>query len=144
MRLTVPLCAAVLLVTACQSAPAPVTDGAYRAFASSLGTVDDSMVVIDASVLTVTTGDIVQSARVGDADGTYTLCPPEGTGEALRLDQPLTIGELVLAEPAVFGDCGATQPARVTIVDLDSAAETTGPFPFTRWMEFCDVTDPDC
>jgi hypothetical protein len=32
----------------------------------------------------------------------------------------------------------------VTVVDLASADGTIGPFPFTRWVEFCDTTDPDC
>jgi hypothetical protein len=32
---------------------------------------------------------------------------------------------------------------RVTVVDLE-ATDTDLGFPFTRWAELCDVTDPDC
>jgi hypothetical protein len=49
-----------------------------------------------------------------------------------------------LASPAVVGDCGQTTPKRVTLVDLDSYDEAGGPFKYTRWVEFCDTTDPDC
>jgi hypothetical protein len=36
------------------------------------------------------------------------------------------------------------KPTRVTVIDLDSFDKAGGPFGFTRWVEFCNITDPDC
>ena len=52
------------------------------------------------------------------------------------------IGDLELAEPAIFGDCGEARPIRVTVVDLSAVGD--GQFPFQRWAEFCDIADADC
>lgn len=56
----------------------------------------------------------------------------------------MNVGDVAMARPAVFGDCGTTKPARLTIVDLDSASADAKPLAFTRWAEFCNGNDPDC
>ncbi len=61
----------------------------------------------------------------------------------MSLDAPLSVDGVVFTRPALVGDCGQTTPVRVTLVDLD-ATDTSLRFPFTRWAEFCDLTDPDC
>lgn len=48
---------------------------------------------------------------------------------------PITIGRVTVRRPALFADCGATSPKRITLVDLDRRE---------LWAEFCDVADPDC
>ncbi len=55
----------------------------------------------------------------------------------------MTVGDLTLVAPAMFGDCGDSAPELVTVVDLDSATES-GPLPFSRWIEFCNVESADC
>lgn len=60
----------------------------------------------------------------------------------MPLDIPLSVGEVDLGSPAVYGDCGQTSPERVTLVDLESRADTLPPF--SSWVEFCLGSEPDC
>lgn len=77
----------------------------------------------------------------------YLLCPPAGYGTGVTLDGPVTIAGKTFSAPMVFGDCGATTPYRLTIVDLSTKAppaSRAATVPFSQWMEFCLRTDPDC
>ncbi len=140
---------AVAVLTGCGSGgsggPADVADGTYRLYATSDGpSVDaDSAPVLEIGGETVRLSDGDQSATLGDPAEDWVLCPPSGQGAPVRLDTALTVGDLVISSPALFGDCGATRPERVTVVDLDSV-DTDLAFPFERWAEFCDVDDVDC
>jgi len=135
------------LLSACSSAPAAVDDGTYRAFAASgeLGRTPEASVEVRDDRLTFTTPagpEFVADASRGTQD--FVVCPPQGSGTPDPLSAPLTLDGVTFERPAVFGDCGQTTPARITVVDLESGAEGSGPFPFTRWIEFCDTADPDC
>lgn len=138
---------ALLLLSACSSGPAAVADGTYRAMAASgelVAAPDVTLTVADAQFTFTTAGsaDIVTTATPGAEQ--VVACPPDTTATPDLLGASLTLGNATLAQPAVFGDCGQTTPARITIVDLASAGPDSAPFPFTRWIEFCDTTDPDC
>jgi len=137
---------AVILLAGCQAGPAAIEDGTYRAFAAApeIGVVPEVMLAVNGSTLTISEGDVIASveSRAGEAE--YLVCPPDGTGVPAPMDGPLSLGPVTLAEPAVFGDCGSVTPTRVTIVDLASVDDAAGPVPFTRWVEFCDTSDPDC
>lgn len=142
--------AAVALVAAaalggCQdSSPAPHGDGDHRLYAtSSGGGVPDASLAIEGPDVTLAQGTSIAEYTIGSPAEAVTLCPPNGTGSPIRLDGgPMTIGDLEIQSPALFGDCGHTRPVRVTVVDLESFDEFE--FPFARWAEFCDITDPDC
>lgn len=139
---------AVLLISGCSSAtgPAEVSPGEYRLLATSSGPVStqDAGLVIAGVDLTFTEGSEVTSTSLGPATASYTLCPPSGTGSAESLTDSVVVDGVQLSHPAVFGDCGVTKPVRITIVDIDSIGAGAGQFPFTRWAEYCAVSDPDC
>ncbi len=146
-RLAVLVPVILLGLTACGGGggPADLADGDYRAFAIAAGgSAPDASLAISGADVTVTAGDSVVSARIGSAAESYLVCPPNGEGKPVTLDQPVTIGADTFTRPALFGDCGETAPVRVTLVDLDSVTAGEGAPPFGRWIEFCDVTDPDC
>lgn len=139
--------AGALLLAGCSSGPADVTSGEYRAFAASAevgATPDVALTVVDGSyTFTPSTGPAAQSTtRPGTTE--YVLCPPDGMGTPILLGAALTLGGSTLQQPAVFGDCGQATPKRITVVDLVSASTQVAPMPFTRWIEFCATTDPDC
>lgn len=139
--------AAALLLSACSSGPAAVADGAYRAMAASseIGAPPDTQLKVADKQFTFTTSDgadIVASITAGTEQ--FVVCPPDTRGTPDLLGSSLVLGNATLEQPAVLGDCGQTTPARITIVDLASAGTDTAPFPFTRWIEFCDTADPDC
>jgi hypothetical protein len=137
---------AAVLLAGCQSGPASVADGSYTSYAvgSGVGELPSTGLVIRGDTVTLTGPGLEASARVGAGSGEYILCPPDGKGTPLPVGQAITIGTLTLTRPAIFGDCGQTRPLRVTLVDLASADGQGGPFPFTRWVEFCDTSDADC
>lgn len=136
-----------LLLAGCSSGPADVADGTYRAMAAS----GELAATPDAS-LTVHNGQFTFTPAGGDEIGAtatpgteqFVVCPPDTTGTPDLLGASLTLGGATLEQPAVFGDCGQTTPARITIVDLTSMSPDAAPFPFTRWIEFCNTTDLDC
>lgn len=138
--------AAVVLLAACGSGPAPAADGEYRALASSseVGDVPPVMLGIDGSTLSFREGDVISKVTRTEGSASFVVCPPDGRGAPETLGQSLSLGSIAFDEPALIGDCGTAAPARVTVVDLASADEGVTPFPFTRWVEFCDTTDPDC
>ena len=124
--------------------PAEVSDGAYAYLASSAGgSAPAASLTIAGDTLTLS-GDAGVTAPIGEPASEAVLCPPSGKGQPSTLGTPLTVGSVALASPAIFGDCGQTTPKRVTVVDLDSYDEAGGPYKYTRWVEFCDTTDPDC
>ena len=147
-RSMLPLIAAfALMMAGCSSSsPDAVSDGEYRTYATSESTGenppvaltisgDDATFAIDGETLSVT---------IGDAGAEYLVCPPGTKGSVRPLGGTVTLGSLILTQPAIFGDCGVTSPKRVTIVDLDGVNADSWPFPFSRWIEMCDVTDSDC
>ena len=138
--------AVALTLTACQSGPAAIASGDYRAYAASseVGSVPPVTLVIDGSTLTFGENDVLTTAELGESTDEYLVCPPSGKGSPVLLSPALSLGPTAFESPAIVGDCGATAPARVTVVDLASVSEEEGPLPFTRWVEFCDTTDPDC
>jgi hypothetical protein len=151
MRHLVVAVGSVLLLAACSSdsitasGPGDLADGSYRLFAaSSSGALrDQASLEIAGDKVVITQGaDVVEATLDSATADSYVLCPPGGAGNPRLLDALVTIGSLDLARPALFGDCAQTQPVRVTVVDLDSSTDNA--FPFTRWAEFCAVTDPDC
>ena len=137
--------AAVLLAGCQQSGPEDVNAGEYLFYASSSGSglPDGALTVEDSSIL-LTQGTELTNVAMGQSRESYVLCPPSGEAEPTPLVGTLTIGDMGLTSPALFGDCGEVRPIRVTIVDLDSFDEAAGGLPFTRWAEFCEATDPDC
>lgn len=139
--------AAVLLLAGCSSGPADVADGTYRAMAASaeLATPPDAMLTVDNGqyIFTPSRGADVEATSSPGTEQ-FVVCPPETTSTPDVLGGPLTLGDATLERPAAFGDCGQTTPARITIVDLASVSTDSGPFPFTRWIEFCNTADPDC
>ena len=134
--------AAALVLGACGSSSIVVEDGDYRSLASSESSTPEAIMVIDGSALTLTVDGTATRATIEGSGSSYVVCPPDTSAEVLPLDGAVTIGAISFARPGIFGDCGITTPVRVTIVDLDS--ESGGGFPFARWIEMCDVTDPDC
>ena len=124
--------------------PQAPTDGSYVYLASSEGSTQSTALAIAGEQVALTQGSGTTTASMGDPAPPAVLCPPSGEGRALTLDAPLTIGAVALASPALFGDCGQTTPKRVTVIDLDSYEEAGGPFGYTRWVEFCETSDPDC
>ena len=125
--------------------PAAISDGAYAYLASSAGGgAQAATLTIDGDSLSLTGDAAPVTATIGEPAAEAVLCPPSGKGQPSTLGTPLTVGSVALASPAIFGDCGQTTPKRVTLVDLDSYDEAAGPFKYTRWVEFCDTTDPDC
>lgn len=125
--------------------PAEVTDGAYVSLASSAGGgAEDVGLDIGGDSITLRQDSGTTTATIGEPAAEAILCPPSGKGRPRQIDTPLTVGSVALASPAIFGDCGQTAPRRVTLVDLDSYDESAGPAAFTRWVELCDTTDPDC
>ena len=146
LLVSAPLSIAALALTGCQSGPAAVGNGDYRAYAASdeVGAVPPVTLVIDGSTLTFGENDVLTTAELGNAAGEFVVCPPSGRGSPTVLGPALSLGTTGFQSPAIVGDCGNTAPARVTVVDLASTSDQEGPFPFTRWVEFCDTTDPDC
>jgi hypothetical protein len=127
------------------SGPAPISDGAYAYLASSAGGgAQAATLTIAGGTLTLTGDAGPVTATIGEPATEAVLCPPSGKGQPAEVGAALTVGSVSLASPAIFGDCGQTTPKRVTLVDLDSYDEAGGPLKFTRWMEFCDTSDPDC
>lgn len=145
------LVAAVVLLLAAgcadDSSPAQVQDGSYRLFATSESATIDATgapgLLIDADTVSLTDGADTSTVVLGEPTEQRVVCPPSGEGSPLSLDAALSVDGVTLTRPALFGDCGQTTPVRVTLVDLEST-DTSLRFPFTRWAEFCDVTDPDC
>lgn len=142
---TAALASAAVLLAGCQSGPQSVPPGEYRLYATSAGATSAQPLeaTITGQGLTLTTPAEPMSFDFGAAADEFTLCPPSGKGRPTTLDAAMTVGDVQLARPAIFGDCGVTKPVRVTVVDLDSV-DTSAQFPFTRWVEFCNRTDPDC
>jgi hypothetical protein len=142
------LCGALAL-TGCQSQSGPeaLETGQYVALASSTGvTPAGARLAVTATEVALQSDSKAQTAAFAGASEEFLLCPPGGHGAGTLLQEPLTIDGRAYAEPMVFGDCGTTRPARVTLVDLTSRqdpAENTS-FPFSRWTEFCRVGSPDC
>ena len=125
--------------------PAEVSDGAYAYLASSAGgSAPAATLTIAGDTLTLTGDAGPVTATIGEPAAEAVLCPPSGKGQPAKVGTALTVGSVALASPAIFGDCGQTTPKRVTLVDLDSYDEAGGPSKYTRWVEFCDTTDPDC
>lgn len=124
--------------------PAAVGDGSYAFLASSAGGAASATLDIAGQELTLTEAGASTSGTIGEAAPEAVLCPPAGKGQPLRVDAALSVGAVTLAAPAIFGDCGQVTPKRVTLVDLDSLDEAVGPLAYTRWVEFCDTSDPDC
>ncbi|MBI1349655.1 MAG: hypothetical protein GC156_00885 [Actinomycetales bacterium] len=146
-RRTVALAAAapmLLLLAGCQSGPADIADGQYRAYATSGTTDPQASLVVNGDQLVVTTATGDETVTIGDPGDSYTLCPPDGSGRPRLLRGVMTIGDVVLQQPAIFGDCETTAPSRLTIVDLASFDASLGPFSFGEWVEFCDTRDPSC
>ena len=133
-----------LLLAACQGGPVDVADGQYRAYAWSGTTDPQASIVVDGDQMVVTTGAGDETLTIGDPGNSYVLCPPDTSGRPLLLRGVLTVGDLTLQQPAVFGDCGVTSPSRITLIDMTSYDPSQGPFPFTEWVEFCDIRDADC
>ena len=143
-RLVAAAAAGVVVLAGCSSGPADVADGQYRAFAWSGVGDPGASVLVTGDQLDVSSSAGTEALAVGDPANSYVLCPPDGTGRPRLLNGRLAIGDLVMRQPAVFGDCGTTSPRRLTIVDIASYDPSQGPFPFTTWVEFCDVKDADC
>ena len=141
------LSATAIPLTGCSGDPAAIANGTYRAMAASgeLTTTPDATLTVDGGQFIFSTAggvDIATTATPGTEQ--FVVCPPDATGKPDLLGPTVTVGGVAFAEPAVFGDCGQTKPERITVVDLASARVDGGPFPFTRWIEFCDTSDPDC
>ncbi len=145
-RFTIALAMTTMLIAGCSSSPDAVTDGEYRIHASSdsATTLPTSTLTIAGNTATFTIDGTPTEATIGDTGAEYVVCPPDTKGTVRPLDRSITFGSLTLVRPALFGDCGVTSPARVTVVDLDGAEPSSGPFPFVRWVEMCDTADPDC
>jgi hypothetical protein len=124
--------------------PAAVGDGSYAFLASSAAGPASATLDIAGQELTLTEAGTATTGTIGEAAPEVVLCPPSGRGQPLRVDAALSVATVTLSSPAVFGDCGQVTPKRVTIVDLDSLDEAAGPLAYTRWVEFCDTSDPDC
>ena len=125
--------------------PQAPSDGSYTYLAGSAGGGAPSAALeIKGTGITLTQQTGTTTATIGDPAPEAVLCPPSGKGRPLTITAPLTIGTVALTSPAIFGDCGLVKPTRVTVIDLDSFDKAGGPFGFTRWVEFCNITDSDC
>lgn len=93
--------------------------------------------------VTITEDDGTSVYAMSPGSEEYVVCPDEVKGVPSPLDRSLAVGDVLLLRPAVFGDCGGVRPERVTLVDLASREDPLA-FPFTRWVEFCDVVEEDC
>lgn len=141
----VALIALGLFVTSCGGGgAAEIATGSYRAFAVAEGAVPDLALAIDGAALTFTGAGDTTEATLGDPAGTYPVCGTDREDEVIGLDTPVTVGDAEYTNPGIFGDCGLTAPVRVTLVDLDSFEDGSGVVPFARWVELCDLSDPDC
>lgn len=133
-------------LTGCQSGPDPITDGSYRLLATSTGATTDPTLTatIAGSSLTLRTPTSEATATIGSPGPTFVLCPPKGRGQPMTLgNDALTVDQVTLTRPAIFGDCASTTPERITLVDLDGV-DTSRQLPFTRWAEFCRTGSRDC
>jgi hypothetical protein len=137
------------LLTGCgeSSGPALVADGTYRLYAAaSTPTADQrgaAMLQIAGDEVELTDREFTATRVFNGVADEVLVCPPSGRGSPQLLGAPLAVDGVQFIRPALFGDCGLTTPVRGTLVDLDSV-DGTRQFPFARWAEFCDVTDPDC
>lgn len=139
------LAVVVVGLSACQAGPPEVEDGEYRFFASSESAQHpDATLRVKGESVTLSVDDVESVTTLARGDEEYTICPDSRDGRPQTLTNPVALGDTHFAAPAVFGDCGVTKPARVTLVDLDSIDDDGSLPAFTRWAEFCDVTDPDC
>lgn len=134
------------LLAACSSGPAEPGNGEYRAFAAAAGLpgAPGASVAISDGAAEVTADGATSRSALTERSLDQVLCPPDAKGSAWTLDAGIVIGGIAFEEPAIIGDCGTSAPVRITLVDLASGSESVRPFPFTRWIEFCDVSDPDC
>ncbi|CAL8973783.1 hypothetical protein PROP_01252 [Propionicimonas sp. T2.31MG-18] len=137
---------ATLALVGCQAGPQQVQPGSYRLYATSAGAT-----VPQGTSLDVATGTVALTSPAGRTDFVVggdvpeaVLCPPSGNGKARTLDKAMAVGDLTLARPAIFGDCGSTRPVRVTVVDLDTRTGARNTIGFRSWAEFCRVGDADC
>ncbi len=124
--------------------PDDVQDGRYVLYASSAGSADGETaeLTIDGDAVRVTTSSGTTEATLGEPTDPAELCPGGGRGRPIRLEAEITAGAVTLGGAAIYGDCGATSPVRVTVVDLGSRSDELPPF--SRWVEFCLASDPDC
>ncbi len=130
-------------VTACgTSSPAAIEDGSYVAYGSSDDAVPEASMEIAGDSVTITEAGMQQSLTKTKGIVEYTVCGTDGVGAPSPLEPGFTVGLLAFTNPAIYGDCGVTAPKRVTIIDLDSV-EPDGST-FSRWLEFCDISDADC
>jgi hypothetical protein len=135
---------AVVILAGCgSSSPAAVVDGTYEEFAASDGASSEASLTISGSSFVLATEAALVEASLAESGPSFVVCPPDGEGEVRLMSKPFTIGGIDFSAPGVFGDCGETRPVRVTVVDVDSADPGLA-FPFTEWVELCDMTDPDC
>jgi major membrane immunogen (membrane-anchored lipoprotein) len=136
--------ALALVLTACgSSGPGAIADGSYKAYAVSSGATPDAMLVIEGSSVTLTQDGTQSDFTMTDGTTEYTVCGTDGSGTPSPLGADMTVGDVDMVNPAIYGDCGQTSPNRVTVVDLDSALGSGG-IGFASWAEFCDVNDSDC
>lgn len=138
--------AALLVLAACQPATGQLGNGTYRAFAASPGIepLPDAQVSVSDETIRVTESGVTTTVSATAGTQEYVLCPPDGRGTPNVLGPALTIGGVSFERPALIPDCGVTTPKRITLVDESSVEDRGSPFPFARWIEFCDTTDPDC
>lgn len=138
--------AGALVLSSCSSASTAPADGDYRSFAaaSSISALPVAEVIVSGTNVRMTVGDMVIDTTLVEGDDSFVVCPPEGLGTTWLAGDAVTVDGAVFEKPAFIADCGTTKPVRITLVDLASVSEESTPFPFGRWIEFCDVTDPDC
>lgn len=146
LRIGCAVAAIPFALSGCSKGPAVIADGEYKAFAVSpeISTVARANVAVESGALTFTTpaGSTTVAQTPGEQE--FVVCPPSTRGQPALIGSELDVDGTTFQMPAVIGDCGQTKPKRITVVDLASASVDAGPFPFTRWIEFCDTTDPDC
>jgi hypothetical protein len=134
------------VLSGCSTGPADIADGEYRAIAVSqeISTVPRADVAVESGALTFTTpaGSTTVTQTPGKQE--FVVCPPSTRGTPALIGSELDVDGTTFRMPAVIGDCGQTTPERITLVDLASIGDDSAPFPFTRWIEFCDTSDPDC
>lgn len=143
-RPVIVLLSLALAVAACGGTSAEITDGSYRTFAAADGAGPDLSLDVDGDALTFTGPGGTTEATLGESAGSYPVCGPDQDAPVLRVGTPVMVGDDEWADPGLFGDCGITSPVRVTLVDLDSLDDSLGVVPFARWVELCDLADPDC
>jgi len=134
-----------LVAAACGgTSGAEISDGTYRAFAVAEGEVPDAELSIDGQSLVLTGANgAIQMTLETDGES-YAVCGTDRDDDVFAVGTAVTVGEVDYNRAGLFGDCGVTTPVRVTLVDLESYDEMLGVVPFARWVELCDVTDPDC